>query len=298
MNETRSPPAMQTLPRARRSRLREALASLSKPPQLSVMSLKIIAALCAALCVGACATGPAPAQTSPTIGRLYTYVRSNQDGTRPENVYVYRAGAAQLEVAKMVSRCTNAAFVTAELDLARRQPLSLVGGRLARDGTQTPFAWLTYDRTAHRLHAQVPSADIDRYVSLDGEPWTIYDFDLADITALNAGHAPTPGDFDLAVALVWPAQGARDPFRNLGRAWFRYAGGELRLEREALRFEASGGLNGQLWLDAREGHVLEARFAEPNHAEYRDFRLVLERVEDNAAARWAAVRAAHWADCP
>ena len=262
------------------------------------MTLRTFAALCAALCFGACAAVPAPPQTSPTIGRLYAYVRSNQDGTRPENIYVYRAGAAQLEVGKMVARCTDAAFVTADLDLARRQPLSLVGGRLARNGEQTPFAWLTYDRTSHRLHAQVPSADIDRYVSLDGEPWTIYDFDLADITALNAGRAPAPADFDLAVALIWPGQGSRDPFRNLGRAYFRYAGVEPRLEREALRFEASGGLNGQLWLDAREGHVLEARFAEPNHVEYRDFRLVLERVEDNAAARWAAVRAAHWADCP
>lgn len=252
----------------------------------------------AALALAACAGAPAPAHTSPTVGRLYTYVRSNHDGSAPENIYVYRASPTQLEVGKMAQRCTNAAYVTVELDLARRQPLSLIGGRLARDGTQTPFAWLTYDRTSHRLHAQVPSTDIDQYVSIDGEPWTVYDFDLADITALNAGRAPAPADFDVAVALVWPAPGSRNPFRNLGRAWFRYAGAEPRLEREALRFEASGGLNGQLWLDVREGHVLEARFAEPNHVGYRDFRLVLQGVEDNAAARWAAVRAAHWADCP
>ncbi len=262
------------------------------------MSLKPIAALCAVFLIAACASAAGPAHTSPAIARLYTYVRSNQDGTRPENIYVYRASATELEVGKMAQRCTTAAFVTAELDLARRQPLSLVGGRLARNGAQTPFAWLTYDRTSHRLHAQIPSADIDQYVAIDAEPWTVYDFDLADITGLNAGNAPAPADFDLAVALVWPAQSSRNPFRNLGRANFRYAGGEPRLEREALRFEATGGLNGQLWLDAREGHVLEARFAEPNHAEYRDFRIVLQRVEDNAAARWAAVRAAHWADCP
>lgn len=258
----------------------------------------LLAAAFAALALGACASAPAPAHTSPTIARLYTFVRSNQDGSAPETIYVYRASATELEVGKMVQRCTDAAFVTAELDLARRQPLSLVGGRLARDGTQTPFAWLTYDRTSHRLHAQVPSADIDQYVAIDGEPWTVYDFDLADITALNAGHAPAPADFELAVALVWPAERSRNQFRNLGRAWFRYAGAELRLEREALRFEATGGLNGQLWLDAREGHVLEARFDEPNHVGYEDFRLVLQSVEDNAAARWTAVRAGHWADCP
>jgi hypothetical protein len=252
--------------------------------------------LLAAFALTACATAPEP--TSPTVGRLYHYIRSNHDGSAPEQIYQYRASETRLEVGKMVSRCTNAAFVTAELDTFRHQPRELVGGRLGRDLNQEPFAWLTYDADAHQLHARIPPAGIDENVAIDGEPWIIYDFDLSDLNAMSAGRPPLRADFRLAVSLIWPEEGAASPFRNLGWAEARFAAAERHLNRNALRYDLSGALNGQLWLDAREGHVLEARFAEPNHTEYANFRLVLQSVEDDGEASWREARAAHWRDCP
>lgn len=251
--------------------------------------------LFAALALSACATAPDP---TPTVGRLYHYLRSNQDGSDAEQIYQYRASATRIEVGKMVSRCTNAAFVTAELDPSTNIPRELVGGRIGRDLNQEAFAWLTYDPASHELHARIPEAGLDTRVAVDGEPWVLYDFDLSDLNAMHAGHAPSREDFRFAVALVWPEEGAASPFRNLGWANARFASVEQHLNREALRFEVSGGLNGQLWLDAHEGHVLEARFAEPNHMEYETFRLTLQSVEDDGAASWREARAAHWRGCP
>jgi hypothetical protein len=249
----------------------------------------------AALTLTACASAPeAPA----SVGRLYHYVRSNQDGSLPEQIYQYRASATRVEVGKMVSRCTNAAFVTAELDPNTNLPRELVGGRIGRDLNQEAFAWLTYDPASRDLHARIPQAGLDTRVSVDGEPWIIYDFDLSELNARFAGQAPAQEDFRFAVTLIWPEEGAASPFQNLGWANARFAAAERRLGRDALRFEMSGGLNGQLWLDAREGHALEASFAEPNHMEYENFRLVLQSVEDNGAASWREARAAHWRDCP
>lgn len=253
--------------------------------------------LFAALALTACASAPAATAPSP-VGRLYHYVRSNHDGSLPEQIYQYRASETRLEVGKMVSNCTNAAFVTAELDLARGQPRELVGGRLGRDLNQEAFAWLTYDAASRDLHARIPQANIDTRVAVDGEPWIIYDFDLSELNARLAGRAAPREDFRFAVALIWPEEGAASPFRNLGWATARFAGEVRRLNRDAVRFDVSGGLNGQLWLDAREGHVIEARFAEPNHTEYENFRLVLQSVEDDGAASWREARAAHWRDCP
>lgn len=252
-------------------------------------------ALLAAFALSACASVP---EAPSTVGRLYHYVRSNQDGSLPERIYQYRASETRLEVGKMVSDCTNAAFVTAELDLARGQPRELVGGRLGRDLNQEAFAWLTYDPNARQLHARIPRAEIDTRVAVDGEPWIIYDFDLSELNAMRADRAPSREDFRFAVALIWPVEGAASPFRNLGWADARFAAAEQRLDRDAWRFDVTGALNGQLWLDAREGHVLEASFAEPNHLEYANFRLVLQSVEDDGAASWLEARAAHWRDCP
>ncbi len=259
----------------------------------------LLAALLAALLLAACAGGPAPppAPAPPAIGAFYHYVRSNQDGTAPEQIYQYRASATALEVGKEVERCTNAAFVTATFDPARGQGAAFVGGRLKRDLGQDPFAWLDYDAATRTLHARVPPAGIDARAPIAGEPFILYDFDLADLNARFAGAAAPRADFRFAVNLIWPPGGPDGVLRDLGWAHARFAGGETHLGRAALRFAVTGGVNGLLWLDAREGHVIEARFAEPNHEEYADFRLVLQRVTPDGAGAWRAIRAAHWAGC-
>lgn len=50
------------------------------------MSHTFLAAAVAVCCLGVCATPPEAA--SPSVGRLYTYVRSNQDGSMAEDIYV------------------------------------------------------------------------------------------------------------------------------------------------------------------------------------------------------------------
>lgn len=251
--------------------------------------------LAAALLLAACAS--APESTSP-IGRFYHYVRSNQDGSLAEQIYQYRASATRLEVGKEVSRCTNSAFVTADFDPARGQGVSFTGGRLRRDLDQDPFAYLTYDAPTRTLHANVPAFNVDESLTITGEPYILYDFDLADLNARFAGRAAPRENFRFAVALIWPVEGADRVFRDLGWANARFTRAETHLDRLAVRYDVSGGLNGALWLDTSEGHVLEARFAEPNHTEYADFRLVLQRIDDNGAEAWRAARAAHWQGCP
>ncbi len=258
--------------------------------------LRMLRPMLAAALLAACATAPPPAPES-AVGRFYHYVRSNQDGTLAEQIYQHRAGATRLEVGKQVAPCTNSAYVTATFDAMRGHGTEFVGGRLARDLSQDAFAWLTYDTPTRTLHASIPPANIDERVAIAGAPFIIYDFDLADLNARFAGAAAPREDFRFAVLLIWPEQGAASIFRDLGWAEARFAGAETHMGRDAVRYDVSGALAGQLWLDAREGHILEARFAQPNHTEYANFRLVLQRVENNGAEAWRAVRAAHWQGC-
>jgi len=265
------------------------------PPRAHLLRMiKPLLAALAACALAACASAP-PASPSAS-GRMYSYVRSNQDGSLPERIYQYRASATRLEVGKQVSRCTNAAFVTADFDPARGMGTSFIGGRLGRDLSQDAFAWLNYENGA--LQARVPAMNIEARVNVAGEPFVLYDFDLADLNARFAGSPAPRSDFRFAVVLIWPQEGAEEIFRDLGWADAHFAGAVTHLGRSALRYDVGGGLNGQLWLDAREGHVLEAAFAEPNHTEYADFRLVLQNVTDDGAGAWEAARRAHWEGCP
>ena len=240
-----------------------------------------------------CGTG---LQDSNSVGRLYHYIRTNQDGSEPEHVWVYRRSLSEVEVLKEVEPCTRAAYVTAVLDLKRNQPASLVGGKLRTDGSQEPFAFMNYAAEKRELSVRVPALKLDTQVRIEDEPWRIYDFDLADLTTLSAGHSPNNADFAFGMALIWPSNQEK-PLAYLGRVQATFQANEQRAGHNALRFGVSGALRGKLWLDAQEGHVLEAQFQEPNHSEYKDFQLILQSSESHAARRWHEVRLDHWRGC-
>lgn len=82
------------------------------------------------------------------IGRIYSYVRSDRDGAEAETIHIFRQSRTHIGVAKMRGRCTNAAYVTADLDLEHGYATRLGGGRLRPNAQREEFAVLTYDEAA------------------------------------------------------------------------------------------------------------------------------------------------------
>ncbi len=259
----------------------------------------------AVLLLAACASaGPRPGPDR--VGRIYSYVRSNSDGSEAETIHVYRARRDHLEVTKMRDRCTNAAFVTADLDLASGQATRLTGGRLRPNAGHEDFALLTWDPEARRIDAvaRPPGGDdeLRQSVVVPDESWHLYDFDLASLT-ITAQYRPRPReDFSFGLPLIWLGEDPTDFLRYLGRADARFVREEDHEGRRALRFEVGGtafsGKGGPLWFDAAEGHVLGAQWGIPNHAEYRDFKLRLTGVSDGGADEWRRLLTAHFENCP
>jgi hypothetical protein len=242
------------------------------------------------LALVACHASPRP---SEHVGRLYHYTRSNHDGTLPERVVVFRKSATQVEVYKSVERCKTAAYVTAEIDPPTGDARRLVAGKVARDGTQSAFGEIRRAGTTLVLSA----GDVRDQVESIERPWHLYDFDLATLTVVPHTRAAA---FSFGLALTWPD--VNDPLRYLGRADATFLRVEQRRGVRALRFEvagpAFGGRGGPIWFDAVGGHIIEARWGVPNHDEYTDFALVLERVEDGGDPAWRALLRAHYATCP
>jgi hypothetical protein len=245
------------------------------------------------------------AQPVDHIGRIYTYVRSGRDGSEAEIVRVYRADRTHIEVSKMRARCTNAAYVTATLDIEHGYAIRLGGGRLRPDAGREEFAVLTYDAAARRLNGHITppgGAPIDLTIAVPDRPWHLFDFDLASLTVAQQ-YRPNPrASFSFGLPLIWPDGAPDHIFRYLGRADLRFVRAERRNGRHALRFEAGGPAfgahGGPIWFDAAEGHVIEASWGIPNHSEYRDFALRLIGVSDGGAEEWRGLLTAHFAGCP
>lgn len=249
----------------------------------------------ASLMLTACATSPA------AEGRILSYVRSNIDGSLPERVSVFQKSANEVEVYKVVSRCRQSALVTATFDPQADEATQLVGGRLAPDGTQEAFAWLrrAQDTRSLTVHMGAPGADPVQALALPGTaPWRLYDFDFADFNA--RARPPVRGEsLAWSMLLAWPDAPPEAILQSMGVLTATWQGAGQRAGTKAYRYGLSGaGFDGgELWLDARDGTVVEVTAPVPNHPGYTDFRLVLTGRMQGADA-WADLLAQHWADCP
>ena len=246
-----------------------------------------------------CATVP----PQPAAGdAIYHYVRSNRDGTEPEHIVQFRPTRTQVAVYKWVEKCTNAAYVTAEMDAAVREGRRYFAGRVARDGSQAQFGTLTLDPESSTLAAELNPPGAGRITAehkLKSRPYVIFDFDFADLNAFLQAHRPRTS-FAYELPVIWP--GEPTLFRDLGRLTATFAGEEEHLGRRARRFDLSvagpAPATGRLWIDADHGFIVEADLSLPNHDGYRDFRLKLDRVETGGRRAWNALTAAHHAGCP
>lgn len=259
--------------------------------------MKAKAAVLAMLLVAGCAH---EAEVEP--GPIYSYVRSNRDGSEAETIHVYRPRADYVEVTKMRDRCTNAAFVTATTDPATGQAVRLTGGRLRPGATHEDFADLTYRDRRIDARLTTPQGELRQSVEAADAPLHLYDFDWASLSAAPPAALRDRGDFSFGVALIWLGDDPAEFLRYLGRADARFVREERRDGRRALRYELggpafAGPLGGALWLDAHDGFVVGADLGRPNHAEYRDFRLRLTGI-DRGRAAWKRLLEAHFDGCP
>lgn len=252
------------------------------------------------LAAAACAGAP-DAPASRPAGDILHYIRSNTDGSMPESISVYQVSETDVAVFKRVAPCTPAALVTGRFDLASGEAVSLVGGRLAHDGTQAAFAWLKHDPSTDMIAVNFEGSDgapVETGQLPGTGPWRLYDFDFADFNAL--ARPPVAGEtrrYDLA--MIWPAgEPGKDQVRIPGPLTATWQGRVRAAEDAAARYVLSGaGLDGgTLDLDIRDGTVVEVRTPAPNHPGYTDY-LLRRTGRDRGADAWMALLAAHWSDC-
>ena len=233
---------------------------------------------------------------------IYHYIRSNRDGSEPEHVVHYRPTRTTISVYKWMSKCTTAAYVTADMDEQMRSGRMFFAGKVAPDGRQKQFGRLTLDPTSLTLSADVTPPGgkrIEAKHPLRASSFLLYDFDFADLNSFLQEHRPKY-DFSYALPVIWPA----DPsiFRDLGMLRARYAGAEQHFGRETVRYdlrvEGPTPSAGTLWVDAKDWFIVDAELGLPNHMEYKDFRLKLDKVEAGGAAAWVALVKGHYANCP
>jgi hypothetical protein len=267
--------------------------------------------LAAALIMAGCAgSSPAQAQSGPSpVGRTFHYERTNIAGGEEEQVYLHRAAPDRVEVYKMVERCTKSAFVTAYIDPQTGVATRLVAARLTPDGPPAQYATLETGAlsgggTAIRIDVQTDGGPLSAAIGLPAGPWHDYDYDLGTLAASLQARPGSRADYSFQMTMVGQIPEAPDAFFHpLGTATLRFAAAEKHMGVDTLRFDASGPAfgsfgGGPLWVDAKDGHIIDVQWGRPNHSGYKDFRLRLIAEEPAGEAAWAALLKRHYEGCP
>ena len=241
------------------------------------------------------------------IGRIYHYVRTNFDGSDPEQVSVFRKSQTELEVYKARNKCTRSALVTAELDLERRIAHRITGGMLMPNAEHLEFAFMTYDPDAKQIDIRVEMGEESKAFSvpINSEPWHVYDFDFASLTVMTPYLTDFETEFSFDMIMFSTDPNLENPIIEMGLTQVVFERAE-NLNGQAVNKYRVGGeaftINGEdkggyLWLDAQDGHVVQAKLGIPNHREYQDFKLALTSIDDGGAEAWRALKLAHFEGC-
>jgi hypothetical protein len=249
----------------------------------------------------AAAAAPQPA---PVGDAIYHYVRSNRDGSKAEHVVQFRPARTSIAVYKWVEKCTTAAYVTAEMEPDLAEGRQFVAGKVAKDGSQATFGTLTLDPKSAALTVDVTppgsSERIRETHKLETRPYLLYDFDFADLNTFFQEHRDAM-HVSFALPVIWPIEGPT-VFRDYGTLHVSLGGEEERDGRKTKRFdlgvEGAKAATGAVWVDAAEGFIVEAELGLPNHLEYQDFRLRLDRIEHGGRKAWDALTRSQYASCP
>ena len=277
------------------------------------MSFKkfLLGAATGAACLTACAQADSPwthDANDDRIGRIYYYERSNTDGTMDERITIFRRDATHIEVYKENGLCRRSSVVRAELDLDTLSAPVITGGQLQPNAEIMSFAFVEVNDAGDQadMLVRLPDMEIRNEAEINHANWVLFDFDFASLTVATP-HLDNPrGGFDFGMALIWADPSSPDPFFWMGDLQAEHIGEEehlgvqsdqYRLTGSALDHELAIGSEGQLWLDAEEGHIVDIVVPAPSHPGYTDYRLRLLDISDGGEAEWTALLTAHFQGC-
>lgn len=247
------------------------------------------------------------------VGRIYNYERSNTDGTKTERVSVYHKSSKLLEVYKENGLCQNAALVSADMNWTTMSASRITGGALLPNAQRQEFAFMTLDPIGKKLDmvVQLPDMEIKDFAPIAVAPWHLYDFDFASLTVATPHLKFAENGFTFGMSLLWADPSIDDPLTWMGNIEAVYEAREFHLEIDTLKFNLSGtalagsapdgsiptSQMGSLWLDKKDGHIVDVILPAPNHPGYSDFRLKLLSVSDGGEKEWFEKLSNHFKGC-
>lgn len=266
------------------------------------MTRYLLIALVSLLTAGAASAQDPPAAFTyqpdrVPVGTVYHYTKSNQDGSRAAELYVFVASATDLEVLKLEPQSTTAAYVRADMDWTAFAAARLDSWHLTEAGL-SPQLYLDFDHDAQEATAYMGPMAMP--VSFEAGPVHLYNFDLMSLNAALPHLSAPKADF--TVGIVDPnwelfAGGPVEPQPVLdngllykGKAQFTYQGQDIYRGIICHKYRVDGpGMDDQegfLWVSAEAGHIVLFEHPTPDNPAWDSFKLEWKETLQMTGGAW------------
>jgi hypothetical protein len=230
------------------------------------------------------------------VGTVYHYVKTNVDGTQPEQISLYIATRDRIESYKFHPKGTRAGLVTAEMDWKNFVPTKLASRQVFATGERKLFATLTLDPVGKNITVSIPTAKPEpETVKVDSMPFHLYNFDLASLN-VTLPHLADPKKA-FTVGIVDPTFKPEPLVAYKGELTVTYEKDEQRNGVETRRYAAAGngiGGKGTIWVNKKLGHIEDMEFDVANNPDWKTFKLKLTKTEKMTPDQWQQFIAAQF----
>ena len=226
------------------------------------------------------------------VGTVLHYVKTNLNGSHPENIVLYIAAPDRLESFKYKSPGTRSALVKATMDWDLYCAKYLESWQMFPDGKQLLLAVLKYSPTEKTVEADIkPLNRTPDKVTIQTLPFHMYNFDLSSLNVTFAHLIDPKGSF--TIGLIDPTFQDEGPvIRYRGDVDVSFVKIERHNRATCLKYRIDGpGLDhkgGFIWVNQARGYVEDMELATPDNPEWKSFKFRLRQSRQMTPTAWEA----------
>lgn len=220
------------------------------------------------------------------IHTVYTYQKSNWDGSHASFVFLYISDTNKLESFKWAPGYTRGTLVSAAFDWSTFSVQTFTNHGIDTNGKRQLFASLAV-KDGRSVHLQI--GDFKDSMWLENILWHSYDFDFAGLSFAWRALENKRSSFSFLIADAGRVNG-KPAFENKGSVNVEYSGEEMINGKNCLKYTIDGpGLQnkgGIIWVDPRSHMIVLYRIALPDEEGFINGQLRLIKKEKMPGNEW------------
>jgi hypothetical protein len=221
---------------------------------------------------------------------VYHYVKTNIDGSDPEQISIRIAAKDRIESFKFHPQGTRAGLVIAKMDWSIFSVKTLESLQVFKDRDKVLAATLVYLPENKEVAVTLPFMNRPtENVAIPFLPFHVYNFDFASLN-FAFPHLIDPKQ-SFRVGVSDPTFSDQGPaFRYRGEVVVRYVGEEMRDGVLCRKYSVDGpGLDnrgGFIWVNKKTGYFQDVEIQLADNPNWKTFKFKLQKVERMNAAEW------------